>query len=399
MQIVSQFLVLLTTVNLAFFITLLLLRKARRTKANYFFVAFLIFYIISIFSGVTLRLIPLELRPYGYIINLFFMALISPFGLSYFKISIHPDRCIKKFFAVNLIISFFNFATSLPVFYFGFYHSAIIGNTGGVVAAYQNFEGAIKICVALVTCHQGGGIIFIWRIISATPFKNKYSKQWICAFFRSIFACWVAFFVSNVILNHFVDWMFLMDINIILFSIVVYFMTFQAIMQPYAFWARKPLKPRPIIFQVSTPSPPAVRYQKSGLDDSDIQRIVGRIESEFRVGKLWRDSTLTVQSLADHLSIRREYISQALNDGLGQSFSEYLNALRIQDAQSILLSSAGTEKTILEVALFVGYNSKSAFNAAFKRLTGCAPTQWLQAHRVHETHVFEYHRMFRAKNM
>ena len=40
MQIVSQFLVLLTTVNLAFFITLLLLRKARRTKANYFLLFF-----------------------------------------------------------------------------------------------------------------------------------------------------------------------------------------------------------------------------------------------------------------------------------------------------------------------------------------------------------------------
>jgi AraC-like DNA-binding protein len=389
MQIVSQFLVLLTAVNLAFFIILLLLRKARRTKANYFFVAFLVFYIISIFTGVSLRLIALELRPYGYIVNLFFMTLISPFGLSYFKISIHPDMGVKKFFTVNSIISIFIFITSLPVFYFCFYRSAIIGNTDDIASAYQDFEGAIKFCVALVTLHQGGGIIFIWKLISATHFKNNYSKRWICAFFRSLLTCWAAFFMSNVVLNHYFDWMLLMDIDILIFSIVVYFMTFQAITQPYAFWARKPLKARPVIFQVSPPSAPTVRYQKSGLDDVDIQRIVGRIETEFRVGKLWRDSNLTVQSLADHLSIRREYISQALNDGLGQSFSEYLNALRIQDAQSILLSSAGTEKTILEVALFVGYNSKSAFNAAFKRLTGCAPTQWLQAHRVHETHAFE----------
>lgn len=389
MQIVSQFLVLLTAVNLVFFIVLLLLRKARRTKANYFFVAFLAFYIISIFTGVSLRLIPMEFRPYGYIVNLFFMSFISPFGLSYFKLYIQPDKNIKNFFAVNSIISIFIFVTSLPVFYFCFYRSAIISNTDDIASAYQRFEGAIKFCVALVTLHQGGGIMFIWRILSATPFKNKYSERWINGFFRSLLACWAAFFVSNVALSHFFDWMLLMDIDILLFSFVVYFMTFQAIMQPYAFLARSPLRARPVIFQVSPPSAPTARYQKSGLDDADIQRIVGRIESEFRVGKLWRDSNLTVQSLADQLSIRREYISQALNDGLGQSFSEYLNALRIQDAQSILLASAGTEKTILEVALFVGYNSKSAFNAAFKRLTGCAPTQWLQAHRVHETHVFE----------
>ena len=53
---------------------------------------------------------------------------------------------------------------------------------------------------------------------------------------------------------------------------------------------------------------------------------------------------------------------------------ELLASYRIKEAQRILASENGKKLTIEEVAEQVGYNSKSAFNAAFKKITKHTPS-------------------------
>ncbi len=70
------------------------------------------------------------------------------------------------------------------------------------------------------------------------------------------------------------------------------------------------------------------------------------------------------------------YISVLKNEKLEKSFFELLAEFRVRKAMEILASPEGDILTIEELAEQVGYNSKSAFNSAFKKQTGKTPSQF-----------------------
>ncbi|WP_415002812.1 helix-turn-helix domain-containing protein [Arenimonas sp.] len=90
----------------------------------------------------------------------------------------------------------------------------------------------------------------------------------------------------------------------------------------------------------------------------------------------WREPDLSLADLARRLGTNTNYLSRALNDGLGQSFSEFVNRQRIAEAQRRL---AG-EGDVLDIALAVGFGSKASFNRAFLAYAGMTPSAWRQRH-------------------
>ena len=66
-------------------------------------------------------------------------------------------------------------------------------------------------------------------------------------------------------------------------------------------------------------------------------------------------------------------LARRVSGELGMTWSEALRRIRIIRAVEAL---AGTEAPVTEIALEVGYNSISAFNAAFRDLTGKSPTEY-----------------------
>lgn len=86
----------------------------------------------------------------------------------------------------------------------------------------------------------------------------------------------------------------------------------------------------------------------------------------------WREPDLDLADLARRLGTNTLYLSRALNEGLGQSFSEFLNRQRIKAAQERL---AGDD-AILSIAEDVGFGSKASFNRAFQAYVGCTPSQY-----------------------
>jgi len=72
-------------------------------------------------------------------------------------------------------------------------------------------------------------------------------------------------------------------------------------------------------------------------------------------------------------------ISKTINQGLEQSFSEFINALRVEHAKEQLQKESST---IIDVALNSGFGSKASFNRVFKTLTGQTPSQFTLNYRV-----------------
>jgi AraC-like DNA-binding protein len=67
-------------------------------------------------------------------------------------------------------------------------------------------------------------------------------------------------------------------------------------------------------------------------------------------------------------------LSQAINDGLKKSFFEMTAEYRIDEAKRLLKEKPNFK--VEEIAESVGYNSKSSFNTAFKKITGQTPSEW-----------------------
>jgi AraC-like DNA-binding protein len=96
------------------------------------------------------------------------------------------------------------------------------------------------------------------------------------------------------------------------------------------------------------------------------------------IGKcLYRQPRLAVDDIARETGLQMKDISWAINVGSGRNFNEYINRLRVDEVKQQLLSGRPAS-SLLELAFAAGFNSKSTFNAVFKRETGMTPTQYIK---------------------
>jgi AraC-like DNA-binding protein len=121
-------------------------------------------------------------------------------------------------------------------------------------------------------------------------------------------------------------------------------------------------------------APPAPKYARSSLDAGTARRIRRKLEAALARPETCRDSLLNLRSLSRDIGEKAHYVSQVINQELGSNFYEIVNRHRIAEAKRLLADE--TEPTVLEIALAVGFNSKSTFNTAFRRETGMTPTEF-----------------------
>lgn len=118
--------------------------------------------------------------------------------------------------------------------------------------------------------------------------------------------------------------------------------------------------------------------RKLALPDEKMDELLSRLEEFLRLEKPWLKADFQLQDCAKVLETNTKYLSQAINDSYNQGFSSLLNELRVKEACIILNSEVSKSYTIEAIAHQVGFNSKSAFNAAFKRFTGVTPSYYIQ---------------------
>lgn len=117
------------------------------------------------------------------------------------------------------------------------------------------------------------------------------------------------------------------------------------------------------------------KYEKSALSSEQLFKVAEKIRKALEQGLLYRDPQLSLRTLAKHINVLPNYASQALNTEIKESFFDYVNRLRIQDAMSQLKTS---EETVLAISSSVGFNSRSSFYNAFKKISGTTPTAYRQ---------------------
>jgi len=101
-----------------------------------------------------------------------------------------------------------------------------------------------------------------------------------------------------------------------------------------------------------------------------------KIVSAMTIDELFLDPELTVHKLAKTINSNSKYISNIINTELNQNFAAFINTYRIEKAKIMLLDHNFDNYTIEAISTEVGFNSKSAFNIAFKKITHKTPSQY-----------------------
>jgi AraC-like DNA-binding protein len=117
---------------------------------------------------------------------------------------------------------------------------------------------------------------------------------------------------------------------------------------------------------------------KPKIVDLDAAVLFERITNEVKSGKLYKDPDLTMPRLSEMLGIHTHKLSFIINSQSGATFTEFINALRIEESKALLLQG---KMKVAALAYECGFNSLSSFYAIFKKQMGVSPSEYRKQHQ------------------
>ncbi len=219
-----------------------------------------------------------------------------------------------------------------------------------------------------------GSIVLIYRHervireVYSSPL-NK-SLTWSLHFLYTGFAIIVLCMICS-----FYDMNWADSVSNFLMSVVIYVFGYRAMRQPEIF-SDVSEAALPEASNLSLVHPAAGKYEKSGLAESKAQVLLSILDQLMGEQKIYLDPTLNLQQLAARLGISPHQVSQLLNQFRGESFSDFVNGYRVEHFKKAVTDPNNAHLSLLAIAFESGFNSKAAFNAVFKKMTGQTPSEF-----------------------
>lgn len=112
------------------------------------------------------------------------------------------------------------------------------------------------------------------------------------------------------------------------------------------------------------------------LGDDRLIRIKGAIEKLVEDDKIYLEQDISIGKFSKKLNKPAYLISMVINQAYDKKFSDFINSYRLVEAKKLLLSDSYKHLTILAIAHDSGFNSKSTFNAVFKKSENMTPSEF-----------------------
>lgn len=113
---------------------------------------------------------------------------------------------------------------------------------------------------------------------------------------------------------------------------------------------------------------------------SELAAWKGQVLDLMAAEKSYLAADLSLPDLARQLGMPVTLLSQVINEGTGKNFNDFINAYRVAEFLRQAREPANAHLSLLGIALNSGFNSKSTFNRAFKKVTGASPKEYLDRH-------------------
>lgn len=342
--------------------TFLLLINKNKNKSTFFLGLLLILYSLELISHILWDLGVYDYYPELYALPFNFYWIIYPLFYIYTqKVSIFSNHKIKYWL---LYPGIFSYAVQLFVF-------------------FQSYETKIDIFqnswfnIFLVSGAFYSWVIAIWNLKlikeHRSKVQNTFSRledkelQWTHTFI--IFSI-IGSFISILGYYQFDNNIYIKVFYTLFNLLVIYWLSYHGIVQ------------RNILFLISKSNEnPLAQSENPKVSEStpfkneDAAKLMLQIDKYMTSSESFRETELTIVDLAKNLDIHTKRISTAINTVRKQNFNTYINNFRIEKAIT-LLREQDIALSIEGIGYEVGFHSKSAFYAAFKKVTGTTPTKF-----------------------
>jgi AraC-like DNA-binding protein len=121
------------------------------------------------------------------------------------------------------------------------------------------------------------------------------------------------------------------------------------------------------------PAPPSSpdKPEKKKIAATEAQLLIEKLEKVIHDKELYKNPNLKLSDLAQSIHVSAHLLSQLLNENLGKSFSTYINEYRINLACKLITTN--DLLTFEAIGYEVGFNSKSTFYTAFRKIKDTTP--------------------------
>ncbi|TSA38552.1 MAG: AraC family transcriptional regulator [Porphyromonadaceae bacterium] len=118
------------------------------------------------------------------------------------------------------------------------------------------------------------------------------------------------------------------------------------------------------------------KYSRSRLSDPEAKQLAEQLKKHIESSKSYLNPDLTLSQLATETNMSSHLLSQVINEQVKLNFFDFINQYRVEEFKIRMVDPNYTHFSLLGIALECGFNSKSAYNRIFKKVTGLTPTQY-----------------------
>ncbi len=111
----------------------------------------------------------------------------------------------------------------------------------------------------------------------------------------------------------------------------------------------------------------------NGLSDEKTNEILRRLRECMEEKKMFKNPTLTLDTLAEELGTNRSYLSIVINSRMQKGFTEYVNFYRVEEAKKLLRN---TDNKVAYISAEAGFGSPQTFYSIFKSVVQLTPTEY-----------------------
>lgn len=160
------------------------------------------------------------------------------------------------------------------------------------------------------------------------------------------------------------------------FSTITYFVGYFAIHQPETF------KVAPQTFSIfddvleSPVRTDGMLAEKPAEVGENLQPWKEKVEAFMQKNKTYTNPQLSLAELATKLKMPPHLLSKVINEGFDKNFFDFVNTYRIEEFKRRVEDPRFKHYTLLSIAYDVGFNSKTAFNRSFKKITNQTPREY-----------------------
>lgn len=117
------------------------------------------------------------------------------------------------------------------------------------------------------------------------------------------------------------------------------------------------------------------KYIGSSLTNEKEEELMQNLEKLLREERIYTDNLLTKEKVAELLGTNRTYLSQVINERTKQTFTQFINGYRTQEAIR-QLSDPNNQIALKSLSVQLGFNSMTTFYNQFQAVTGMTPARY-----------------------